>query len=324
MTTGESKIFGIGLSKTGTSSLDCALSELGIPSIHFPCDRTTYKELAEGNFRLSILETYQAVTDISVSPYFAQLDSIYPGSKFILTLRERDAWLDSVKNHWEFMWQWAPHDRQFRVFLEFITACVYGTHKFQRDRFVYVYERHQQGVQEYFANRPHDLLTLDICAGDGWEKLCPFLNVPMPAKPFPRANPREEKFERAGWIKTLEQAIHEFQTVVPADERYVLIDEERLAGSKLEDPDRAHRLMEQNGIYWGPPSDSSSAIGELQKLCGEGVNYLVVAWPAFWWLKHYGDLSLYLKNHFRALLDNDRLLVLRLRTPELASRHSPQ
>ena len=34
---------------------------------------------------------------------------------------------------------------------------------------------------------PDRLLVMDIPAGDGWEKLCPFLGVPIPDAPFPHA-----------------------------------------------------------------------------------------------------------------------------------------
>jgi hypothetical protein len=36
------------------------------------------------------------------------------------------------------------------------------------------------------VDRPRDLLVLDTLAGEGWEALCPFLDVPVPDKPFPR------------------------------------------------------------------------------------------------------------------------------------------
>ena len=29
---------------------------------------------------------------------------------------------------------------------------------------------------------------MNICAGDGWERLCEFLDVPVPDVPFPREN----------------------------------------------------------------------------------------------------------------------------------------
>ena len=43
-------------------------------------------------------------------------------------------------------------------------------------------------MRSYFANRPEDLLVLDVTAGDGWEPLCQFLGMPVPERPFPWEN----------------------------------------------------------------------------------------------------------------------------------------
>jgi hypothetical protein len=34
---------------------------------------------------------------------------------------------------------------------------------------------------------------MTLAAGDGWEKLCPFLGFPVPETPFPRANTASER-----------------------------------------------------------------------------------------------------------------------------------
>ena len=93
------KIFGLGLSRTGTSSLGQAIDLLGFPTIHYPYDSDTYQELTCGNYKLSVLKKYDAVVDISVAPFYAQLDIAFPGSKFILTVRDEAAWLASMKSH---------------------------------------------------------------------------------------------------------------------------------------------------------------------------------------------------------------------------------
>ena len=50
------------------------------------------------------------------------------------------------------------------------------------------FHRHHADVRRDFADRPDDLLEMDITAGDGWDKLCPFLSVPVPEAAFPRLN----------------------------------------------------------------------------------------------------------------------------------------
>jgi len=81
------KVFGIGLSRTGTKSLTEALNMLGINVVHYPNDETTLQELIAGNYEFSLLNSWDGITDITVAPYYAQLDKIYPDSKFILTVR---------------------------------------------------------------------------------------------------------------------------------------------------------------------------------------------------------------------------------------------
>jgi len=71
---------------------------------------------------------------------------------------------------------------------DFISACVYGTIDFSPERFVYVYETHVRNVRHYFADRPDDLLILDICGGEAWDELCPFLGLSAPVEPFPHLN----------------------------------------------------------------------------------------------------------------------------------------
>lgn len=55
-------------------------------------------------------------------------------------------------------------------------------------RCIEVYEAHNAAVRAYFADRPDDLLEMNLAQGDGSEKLCRFLGVPIPQSPFPEAN----------------------------------------------------------------------------------------------------------------------------------------
>ena len=60
-----------------------------------------------------------------------------------------------------------------------------GNEQVFRDR----YERHNADVREHFRDRTDQLIEIDITRGEGWEKLCPFLSMPIPGTPFPHANP---------------------------------------------------------------------------------------------------------------------------------------
>ena len=179
--TDEPKIFVVGLSRTGTLSLTRALKLLGIKAQHYPNDPVTQRELKSGNYRLSILREYRALTDIPVAPFYAQFDELFPGSKFILTTRPTEEWLVSVENHYR---NYVEHHRD--QFDDFISACVYGTLHFSRQRFAYVKELHEAACRSYFAGRPEQFMVLEL--GSGWDTLCPFLGCAVPAASFPHAN----------------------------------------------------------------------------------------------------------------------------------------
>lgn len=81
-------------------------------------------------------------------------------------------------------------DKYFDECTHRLHESLYGGRTFDRYRFQESYIRHANAVWEYFRERRDDLLVLDICGGDGWERLCAFLQKPIPAEPFPRQNAR--------------------------------------------------------------------------------------------------------------------------------------
>jgi hypothetical protein len=51
-----------------------------------------------------------------------------------------------------------------------------------------VYREHNRAVREHFRDRPEKLLELDFSQGDEWERLCDFLGLEVPERPFPHSN----------------------------------------------------------------------------------------------------------------------------------------
>jgi hypothetical protein len=183
------KVFGIGLSRTGTRSLTQGLQILGFDSIHYPGDAETYRELSSGSTDLTVMKNYDALTDITTVPYYQQLDKTYPGSKFILTIRDKESWLQSCANHWHnrpaFKEPENPQEETYLRMRQLLRAAIFGCYDFVPERFAWVYDRHTREVLDYFKDRPDDLLVIDIANGEGFEKLAPFLGKPLPAEPFP-------------------------------------------------------------------------------------------------------------------------------------------
>ena len=191
------KVFGLGLSRTGTRSLTAALHVLGFDTVHYPIDAATLDTLVRGDSRFPQLEHYDGLTDITVAPYFEDLDRHHAGSKFILTVRDEAGWLKSCENHWtgRDAYEVGEGD-EHRVHMEirrFLRAAVYAGYEFEPSRFARASRRHVENVQRYFADRPGDLLVLNIAAGDGYAQLAPFLGVPLPATPFPHKGKRSSE-----------------------------------------------------------------------------------------------------------------------------------
>lgn len=181
------KVFGIGLSRTGTKSLTISLNQLGFNIVHYPNDSQTLQEFMAANYDLSILHDCDGITDITVAAYYAQLDRIFPNSKFILTVRDKESWLKAVEAHWHNkpIFDTNPENQDKMRLRRFLRLAVYGTYTFNADRLAYVYDLHHKNVLDYFKNRPESLLVLNICGGEGWEVLCPFLEKPILQEEFP-------------------------------------------------------------------------------------------------------------------------------------------
>lgn len=58
------------------------------------------------------------------------------------------------------------------------------------------YNTYKKEVMSYFSNRQDDLLIVDWGKGDGWEKICEFLDEPIPNEPFPHANKGDYKVSK--------------------------------------------------------------------------------------------------------------------------------
>lgn len=170
------KIFGIGLTRTATTSLEDALNLLGIPTVHW---------ISEEMFEHA-LSRYTAVLDMPVTTRYKALDRRFPGSKFVHTVRDLEGWLDSCRR---WFGSHPPDELKERYRVE-----LYGIRHFDPEVFRKVYHRHHSEIAAHFKGRPEDLLTLDICKGEGWEKLVPFIgseNISRPLRPgapFPHSN----------------------------------------------------------------------------------------------------------------------------------------
>jgi hypothetical protein len=193
------RIFGIGLNKTGTSSLHEALEMLGYCGLHYAGPeraRLIRRAIEEQKPLLHYLDPeYDAFSDTPVTTFFWLADVQYPGSKFILTVRDLELWLDSRRRHVEKNQRRATEGAYKGSFLKVKPAA--WEHEYRRD---------EGAVRSYFAHRPDDLLVVDVTAGEGWKPLCDFLGAPVPDQPFPWANRYRPARDRTASLRGAEGA----------------------------------------------------------------------------------------------------------------------
>ena len=178
-------VFCIGFQKTGITSLQKALQILGYDchgSVNTDKRETIWEKRRFALERLETLVRYghDAFWDQPWPMLFKKIDETYLDCKFIFTVRELKDWLKSAINHYK--------DREDPFF-----EWMYGSKSIQNDpdKFSKAYENHAIDIFIYFHQKErilNQLLILDICSGEGWEKLCPFLDKPIPDRSFPHLN----------------------------------------------------------------------------------------------------------------------------------------
>ena len=159
------KVFCIGFSKTGTSSLNKALGILGYRNIHW---LHAHIEPSIGWVKFIKKTPYDAFSDAPMYQLnlFKELDKEFPHSKFIFTPRDPKSLAKSWRNY-------------------FTYASWGHTNNEDRKALINMYEKHKNDVYSYFEKNPQRLLIMDIIGGDKWDILCSFLNKPIPTIPFP-------------------------------------------------------------------------------------------------------------------------------------------
>ncbi len=177
------KIFGIGLSRTGTTSLHNGLSLLGLDSA--PSSVALMTLLDDPGADVGLLDRHDAFTDNPVPFLYRVLDERFPDARFVLTTRQRDDWLASM--HWLFGPGLDRLDPDTRRLGDRVHERLYGITSFDEQVLGDVYDRHHQEVEEHFSGREGDLLQLET-SGLAWQPLCSFLEIEEPSAPFPHVN----------------------------------------------------------------------------------------------------------------------------------------
>lgn len=209
------KIIGAGLGRTGTHSLKLALEELGFGKCyhmdeligHTPQNVSYWIDAKAGktvNWE-ELFNGFQSAVDIPTFYFYKEFMKIYPDAKVILTTRNADSW---YKSFGDTIIKQAKPDF-FRILSMSIRLPFKKKLRQQLNVFKYAGGFLKEFFPEGFQNKTETikfyndwnkrvmetvpkekLLVYDV--KEGWEPLCRFLGVTVPAKPFPHSNTTTE------------------------------------------------------------------------------------------------------------------------------------
>lgn len=195
-------VIGTGFGRTGTLSLKLALEQLGFgPCYHMietrahPRHDTMWCALVSGEaigWR-EILGGYRSTVDWPGVFIWKELIAANPEAKVILTVRDPERWYESAsKTIFARMLEYhegrvQDADPARRDHMRMVnTLVLHGTFggDLSHDHAMEIFNAHNEEVRSTVP--PERLLVYE--SSQGWDPLCDFLGVSVPASPYPKVN----------------------------------------------------------------------------------------------------------------------------------------
>jgi hypothetical protein len=203
------KLIGAGLPRTGTLSQKVALEMLGLaPCYHMVNVLGNLDEAEHWRRALDgqapwdqVFDGFQATVDWPGSFFYRELLDYYPDAKVLLSIRDPEGWVKSMRTTiWGLFYDdvlmrdlsgaRGRVDPKWRSYIEMMegmweqSGLIDNGADTTSESMQAAFERFNQEAQDTVpANR-----LLVWSAGDGWEPLCEFLELPVPDTPFPCLN----------------------------------------------------------------------------------------------------------------------------------------
>lgn len=198
------KVIGAGFGRTGTSSLEAALTQLKLgPTQHM---KHVKGDLVQKLLDVhkgtppdwdSLLSGYNSAVDWPWSAFYKELMEHSPEAKVVLTVRDSETWYESAKETvYPLSVSLDPGPLRDMVF-GIIWDGVFAGRFEDKEYAVNIFKTHIEEVKRIVPEER--LLVFEVA--DGWEPLCKFLGVPVPDSPFPRSN------DRASYTETVAKSM---------------------------------------------------------------------------------------------------------------------
>lgn len=198
------KVVGTGLGRTGTKSMQTALNMLGFGPCHHmievfahPESMALWIEADAGRANWdAIFKDYHSVVDFPGAAFWREITAHYPDAKVLHTVRDADKWFESTQATIFAPDSVALSDGPHAPFFNAVVRR-FRDHMHDRAFMTDYFRRHTEEVKA--AIPPERLLVYEV--GEGWERLCKFLGVPVPKEPYPSENSRAEFVGRSAVIR---------------------------------------------------------------------------------------------------------------------------
>lgn len=210
------KVFCVGLSRTGTTSLEQALKDLGYRLGDQHQGELLLQQYKVRNFRpiVEFCLTADAFQDAPFSfPFtYLALDQSFPNAKFILSVRDSsDQWYRSLVRYHSNLFgggRLPTKDDLIRSTYSYpgfvwesvkvlLNASEEEEDIYDKPRLVSYYDRHNRDVRDYFRSKSN-LLEINVSDKGAYRKFCDFLGKEPIAEGFPWLNSSLPSPARAG------------------------------------------------------------------------------------------------------------------------------
>jgi len=201
------KVFVIGLNKTGTTTMAQALRDLGYLVGSEEDAKSLFDSWAKRDFKkiVGFCKSAQAFQDSPFSfPFtYVVLDYAFPGSKFILTVRDDDQqWYRSITRFHSKLWADGdgvpPTKKQLQEAFNSYKGRPWDVNRelfetpeedpYNEGILKDFYNRHNSNVIAYFRKRPNDLLVINVGEAGSYRKFIDFLGIRSRFSDFPWEN----------------------------------------------------------------------------------------------------------------------------------------
>jgi len=180
----KSKIFCIGLGKTGLVSMSIILDHIGYQHMIGPItEGLVWKELNQLERLWKIIDENESFSDFPYPYLYKELYHRYPEAKFILTTRNSaEEWLVSLKKH---------NMRNGPTSSHLLAYGCYSPEGHDAD-LLNLYETHISETSDFFSDN-ENFLQINLAEQNAKEKLEKFLNVDLNGYILPVANSAASK-----------------------------------------------------------------------------------------------------------------------------------